>query len=176
MRWLQYILYLIVILGFSSCTTHYYMNKIECDPAFGGTVWRLCKKNTDRGIIFSENRLTWPAPYKFSARFTPSPEDVEVADKVLNDNIKAIISQAKLHGVNYTLKNKNSLKKYFRQYIGGINELGERQIFMVLYLKSNLSPTDDYTNLITVCDGGDSYITALINLDTLKLDDFSVGG
>lgn len=176
MHKLSYIFYLATLLGFSSCTTHYYMRKIECDTAFGGTVWALSKGKTGRGIIFSENRLTFPAPYNFSSRFTPSPEDVEVADKVLKDNTKAIISQAKLHGVNFSLKNKNSLNKYFRQYIGGINELGERQIFMVLYLKSNMSPTDDYTNLITVCDGGDSYITALINLDTLKLDDFSIGG
>lgn len=176
MRWLQYILYLTVLLGFSSCTTHYYMGKIECDPAFGGTVWALYKGKATRGIIFSENRLTFPAPYKFSTRFTPSPKDVEIGDKILKDNLRTIISQAKRHGVNYILKNKNSLRKYFRQYIGGINELGERQIFMVLHLKSDLSPTDDYTNLITVCDGGDSYITALINLDTLKLDDFSVGG
>ena len=176
MRWFQYILYLTVLLGFSSCTTHYYMSKIECDSAFGGTVWRLRKNSTDRGIIFSENRLTWPAPYKFSTRFTPSPEDVEIADEILKDNLRTIISQAKLTGLNHYLKNKRDLKNYLRQYIGGINELGERQIFMVLYRKINLLTTYDYTNLITVCDGGDSYITALINLDTLKLDDFSVGG
>ena len=39
-----------------------------------------------------------------------------------------------------------------------------------------MSPTTDYTNLIYVLDGGDSYITVLINLDTLKLDEFYVGG
>ncbi|MFG6411998.1 MAG: hypothetical protein K1V92_13750 [Bacteroides acidifaciens] len=78
--------------------------------------------------------------------------------------------------MNYSLKNKNSLKNYFRQYVGGINELGERQIFKVLHLKSNMSPTTDYTNIIDVLDGGDSYITVLINLDTLKLDEFYVGG
>ena len=152
------------------------MNNIECDPAFGGTVWRLRKNNTDRGIIFSENRLTWPAPYKFSVRFTPSPEDVEVADKILKDNIGTIISYAKRTGTNYSLKNKNSLKKYFRQYIGGINELGERQIFINLCLKSDMSPTTDYTDLIIGLDGGDSFITALINLDTLQLTEFTVGG
>lgn len=176
MRRLQYILYLTVLLGFPSCTTHYYMNKIKCDSAFGGAVWGLYKGKAPRGIIFSENRLTFPAPYNFSSRFTPEPLDIELADKILRDNAKAIISEAKKLGWNYTLKKDNCLKKYFRQYIGGINALGERQIFMVLYLKSSLSPTDDYTNLITVCDGGDSYITALINLDTLKLDDFSIGG
>ncbi len=31
-------------------------------------------------------------------------------------------------------------------------------------------------NIIDVLDGGDSYITVLINLDTLKLDEFYVGG
>ena len=152
------------------------MNKVECDSAFGGTVWLMSKGKTDRGVIFSENRLTWPAPYKFAKRFTPSPENVEIADKILKDNIGTVISYAKQTGVNYSLKNKNSLKKYFRQYIGGINELGERQIFMVLHLKSHMSPTTDYTNIIDVLDGGDSYITALINLDTLKLDEFYVGG
>lgn len=39
-----------------------------------------------------------------------------------------------------------------------------------------MSPTTDYTNIIDVLDGGDSYITVLINLDTLKLDEFYVGG
>lgn len=170
------ILFLAVLLGFPSCTSYYYMNKVECDSAFGGTVWLMRKGKTDRGVIFSENRLTMPAPYKFAKRFTPSPEDVEVADKILKDNIGTVISYAKQTGVNYSLKNKNSLKNYFRQYIGGINELGERQIFMVLHLKSHISPTTDYTNIIDVLDGGDSYITALINLDTLKLDEFYVGG
>ena len=47
---------------------------------------------------------------------------------------------------------------------------------MVLCLKSNMSPRTDYTDLIIVLDGGDTYITALINLDTLKLDEFTVGG
>ena len=170
------ILFLATLLGFSSCTTHYYMSKVECDEAFGGTVWFMRKGKTDRGVIFSENWLTWPAPYKFAKRFTPSPEDVEVADKILKDNIDTVISYAKQTGVNYSLKNKNSLKNYFRQYVGGINELGERQIFMVLHLKSHMSPTTDYTNIIYVLDGGDSYITVLINLDTLKLDEFYVGG
>lgn len=176
MRKFVYILYLIIIFSLSSCTTHYYMTRIECDTALGGVVWAMRKGKTDRGIIFSENRLTFPAPYNFSSRYTPSPKDVEVADKVLKDNIKAIISQAKLNGLNFHLKNKSSLNKFSRQYIGGINELGEHQVFIVLYLKSNLSSGDDITKLITVCDGGDSYITALINLDTLKIDDFSIGG
>lgn len=153
------------------------MNKVECDDsAFGGTVWFMRKGKTDRGVIFSENRLTFPAPYEFSKRFTPSIEDVEVADKILKDNVGTIISYAKRTGADYSLKNKNNLKDYFYQYIGGINELGERQIFINLRLKSKMSPTTDYTDLITGLDGGDSYITVLINLDTFKLTEFTVGG
>ena len=176
MRRLFSILYLAALFGFSSCTSHYYMNKVECNDAFGGTVWIMRKDKTDKGIIFSENRLTWPAPYKFSKRFTPAPDDVEIADKILKENIGTIISDAKYHGENYHLKNKGSLKNYARQYIGGINERGERQIFMSLYHKSNLSPTDDFTQIFSCCDGGDTYITTLINLDSLKLDGFTVGG
>ena len=170
------LLYLTALLGFSSCASHYYMNKVECDEAFGGTVWFMRKGKTDKGIIFSEDRLTFPEPYEFSKRFTPTPEDVEVADKILKENIGTIISYAKRTGANYNLKNKNSLKNYLCQYFGGINELGERQIFMNLCLKSAMSPTTDYTDLIIGLDGGDTFITALINLDTLKLDEFTVGG
>ena len=59
------LLYLTASLGFSSCASHYYMNKVECDEAFGGTVWFMRKDKTDKGIIFSEDRLTFPEPYKF---------------------------------------------------------------------------------------------------------------
>ena len=175
MRRLYSILFLAALFGFSSCATHYYMNKVECDSLLGGTVWLMRKGKTDRGVIFSEDRQPFNAP-NFSKRFTPSPEDVEVADKILKENIGTIISYAKRTGAYYSLKNKNSLKNYFHQYVGGINELGERQIFMVLCLKSNMSPRTDYTDLIIVLDGGDTYITALINLDTLKLNEFTVGG
>lgn len=175
MRRLYNILFLAALLCFSSCATHYYMNKVECDPLLGGTVWFMQKGKTDRGVIFSDDRVPFNTP-KFSKRFTPSPEDIEVADKILKDNIGTIISYAKRTGAHYSLKNKNSLKNYFHQYIGGVNELGERQIFMNLCHKSWMSPKTDYTNLIIALDGGDTYITALVNLDTLKLDEFTVGG
>lgn len=170
------LLYLTASLGFSSCASHYYMNKVECDEAFGGTVWFMRKDKTDKGIIFSEDRLTFPEPYKFSKRFTPTPEEVEVADKILKENIGTIISYAKRTGAYYNLKNKNSLKNYFCQYFGGINELGERQIFINMFPKSDMTPRMDYTNIIVYLDGGDSYITVLVNLDTVKLDEFTVGG
>lgn len=169
------ILFLAALLCFSSCATHYYMSKVECDPLLGGTVWIMRKGKTNRGVIFSEDRRPFNTP-NFTKRFTPSPEDVEIADKILKENIGTIISYAKRTGAYYSLKNKNSLKNYFHQYVGGINELGERQIFMNLCLKSQLSPTNDYTDLIIGLDGGDTYITTLINLDTLKLDEFTVGG
>lgn len=175
MKKVQYISYLtLLLLYLSSCAAQYHMSKVECDSAFGGTVWIMRKGKTTRGAIFSEDRLTFPAPYNFTARFTPAPIDIEYADKILGDNIKTIKSDAKKFGCNYTLKNKNSLKKYIHQYVGGINEKGERQIYMVLYLKDK-STFVDFTELIVVCGGGDTYITALVNLNTQKLDDYSLG-
>ena len=45
-----------------------------------------------------------------------------------------------------------------------------------MFPKSDMTPRMDYTNIIVYLDGGDSYITVLVNLDTVKLDEFTVGG
>ena len=62
-------------------------------------------------------------------RFTPSIEDIELVEKLLNEQLKNINNGVN-QGKNLGPKIHKKLRKYQRQYIGFISEQGERYIYL----------------------------------------------
>jgi len=166
-------IYIPFVLCYGCGTTHYTMSKIECNDAYGGTIWNLSKNGKGIGIVFSDNRLTFPL--MFTNRFTPNVDEIELANRILQDNITTLIDTARRQGVNKNLKSKCSLKKYLHQYVG-FRKDGENFICIILTYKNTLAPTDDVTQIISACDGGDNHVNVFINLDKQRIENLDING
>ena len=144
------------------------------------------KGNNFEGVIFSEE---YQMPYVDNPtsefRFTPSIEEIELAEKILKEqlpNINKGLNQGKNLGPNINKK----LSKYQRQYIGFITEDGERHIYIscnrqrynLMDRIRGYSPPDDSwkTEFWIVFDGGSNHWNIKVNLDKKELLDLNVNG
>ena len=118
-------------------------------------------------------------------RFTPTKEDILLAESILKNQIEKVnkshINQRRKR--EYIEKN---LKKYFRQYVGFINQKGERIIHINFYWNrfsinertrgywdDRLEYNSEYA---VVFDGGSRYWNINVNLTTKNLYNLWVNG
>ncbi|HET7115091.1 MAG TPA: hypothetical protein VFI29_01285 [Hanamia sp.] len=144
--------------------------------------------NHFRGTIFKssypEENLFIQAGDKLN-RFTPTKENIALAESILKSQIrkanKAHFNQPGKH--KYLEKNLN---KYFRQYIGFINEHGDSIIHINFqwdrftmtdrlkgYWDNRLKYNSDFSQ---VFDGGSHYWNVNVNLNKKRLYQLSVNG
>lgn len=113
------------------------------------------------GYIFPESHFVFGLDFDgVRNRVTPSREDIQKAETILNDSIEYIIK-----GRSPNIKNK-TLKKYKRQYVGFVNEKGEIVIYMN-FLKGLDREQKSKLNkeILWILDGGDNYWQIFINID-----------
>ena len=146
------------------------------------------KSNKFKGTIF---KSTYPKdelfilPTDSLIKFTPTEEDIELAETILKEQIQKVniprINQFGKH--QYIDKNLN---KYFRQYVGFINEQGDSVIhinfhwnkFTIFdkikgYWDDRLEYTSDFSQPL---DGGSRYWNINVNLTGKQLYGLSVNG
>ncbi len=117
-------------------------------------------------ILFIENQ---------QGRFTPTPEEVEVAEKML----KARLPELNKHKINQygTCPNiEKKLKKYTRQYVGLMNKTNEKVVwinFIMIDKRDNFNASED---IIHVFDGCSYYWNVKVNLTTGEVFDLDVNG
>ncbi len=174
---LKTILLLIAYSMLQSCATQRYsMSEIDSNDYWGGTVYALYSGSSLCGTIFDESRMTFPGP-QFKVKFTPTLNDIRLADSIRLANMPYIVNTAKRYKVNYHLRKRDGLRKYFRQYVGGLSDNGERLIWVNLYYRERqLLEKLNITEIISVCDGGDSKWEVYINLDQKTLYNLSING
>ncbi len=144
--------------------------------------------NKFRGTIF---KSTYPGDKLFIQpadtlnRFTPTKADIELAETILKTQIESLNNRH----INQFRKGQyidKNLNKYFRQYIGFINEQGDSTIYLNFhwdrftftdrikgYWDDRLKYTSDFS---IVFDGGSRYWSVSVNLNTKKLFGLSVNG
>jgi hypothetical protein len=145
------------------------------------------KSNKFRGTIFKNaySNVFFIPTSDTLRRFTPTKEDIALAEKVLKEQI----AKANTPRINQFGRRQNidkNLNKYFRQYVGFINEQGNRVIhinlswdrFTVLdrmkgYWNDRLEYTSDYSRTL---DGGSRYWSVNVDLNTKALYELSVNG
>ena len=112
----------------------------------------------------------------FKIRFTPTLEEILIADSIICEKIPSIVGLAKSCSDNYYLKSKNSFKRYFRQYVGAISENGNRIIWVNLYYYHNDEFFDklNITEIIDVLDGGDTKWNVCVNLDKKEIFNLNI--
>lgn len=129
------------------------------------------KGNNFEGCIFSDNYIGIFPGGAESKPFTPSIEEVALAEKLLRQAIDTI------HFYGHERFVRNNLRKYLRQYFGYINSQGERIIEInALWKRDEDEDSKWLTGREFVNDGGDHYWQIKINLTNKECFAFSVNG
>jgi len=118
-------------------------------------------------------------------RFTPTIEDIKFAEELLRLQIEKV-NHRKINQFGKSQYIDKNLNKYFRQYIGFVNEKGDKIIHINFYwnrfsLFDRLKGYDDnrltYTSDFTVTlDGGSHYWNVNVNLTKRALEGLSING
>lgn len=126
------------------------------------------------GYIFDKDQLVTISIENQQSRFTPTPEEVETAEKLL----KAQLPELNIYKTNQTSNCPNiekKIKKYTRQYFGLTNNNREKVIWINLLLLKN-NDLNASENIIRVCDGGSYFWNIKVNITTGEVFDLDVNG
>ena len=148
----------------------------HCGDFGRGTVYALKSGNRWHGAVFDQDCLIFPGP-QFKTRFTPTTDEIRRIDRILRKNLPAVIDTAEKYGVKDRLKSRNSLRKYFGWYVGGLSPRGDRIVWVKLFYqgKNRFSPCA-WTTIVDVLDGGDECWEAYVLLDDGTLSGVMING
>lgn len=146
------------------------------------------KSNKIKGTIF---KSTYPADklfiqsYNTLNRFTPTKAAIELAEAVLKSQIEQL-NTPRINQFGRRQYIDKHLKKYFRQYIGFINEQGDSIIHINFHwdrftlierLKGYRDDRLEYTSDFSIVfDGGSRYWNVNVNLGSKKLFGLTFNG
>ncbi len=109
-------------------------------------------------------------------RYTPSFEDISQAEKILQDSIGTEYIKSNQKAYCKPLINKNTLKKYVRQYVGYLTDKNEIVIWLNLFKKGSIESQNPALDIISVQDGGIEFWRIRINITSKELFDMQVNG
>ena len=146
------------------------------------------KSNKFRGTIF---KSSYPQDKLFISsvdsinRFTPTENEIKLAETILKQQIEKL-NNPRINQFGKKQYIDKNLNKYFRQYVGFINDKGHKLIHINFYwdkytlfdrLKGYDDQRRDYTSDFSmVLDGGSHYWNVNVNLTTNKLERLEVNG
>lgn len=128
-----------------------------------------------KGYIFPEKHFVLISINNQSKRYTPTEEDIILAEKVLSKKIR----QANLKKINQGKDCPQidiNLKRYFRQYVGFIDKDGNRIVWINLLWENYMSEESLKKDIVQVLDGCSYYWNISVNIDKELLQDLSVNG
>jgi hypothetical protein len=160
------ILTLIFILSASTCTLTF--GQQNPDEVITD---RYRTKNFDC-VIFPANYLTLIG----GTRFTPTREQVDMAEQVMRERLKEINQPLINQGDKHNPIIHKKLKKYRRQYFGFTDEQGNKILLMNCFW--NQKGRFEYweNERVMVLDGGSNYWSIQFNLETEELFELGING
>jgi hypothetical protein len=129
---------------------------------------------TKNGFIISENTNTLGLSYYEKDRYTPSLDDLSIAESIIKSN-KDTIKNAP----NYFAGRKGIFGRYnsfFRQYIGFKNSKGDKIILINYVGNRKHIKYGDVSEPIVVLDGGNNYWQAVVNINQRTLVKVYING
>lgn len=108
-------------------------------------------------------------------RYTPSKEDVIQLEKLIKSDLKEVNTSLNNQGGDNPIIHR-CLKKYLRQYVGFINNNGEKIVWVNFIWENNTSKAKMSKDIIDVMDGASYYWNIKVNLSKNQLFDLSVNG
>lgn len=132
----------------------------------------LVKGKGYTGYAFNREHFVFMSIDNQKERYTPTKEDIALAEKIIRDGIDNYLKREKIH--TRSIK-QNKLSKYKRQYVGFITKNGDVVIY-IAFLK-NINNVDMLSkDIITVLDGGETYWSVFINLTKTTLYGVRING
>ncbi|UOQ96094.1 hypothetical protein MUN81_12585 [Hymenobacter sp. 5317J-9] len=181
-----------VCISFTSCRTQLSKQKpsIQVVQTKNQTLIGL-KGSNFKGTIFTKEypfQLLFVSDIDSIQRFTPSLEDVGIAENLLRQQLKTINKLRPNQQAGNPVLHRN-LPKYFRQYVGFIDKNGDKIIHInfhwnryniidkinnyIYFNDSRINYDSDYT---LVMDGGSYYWGINANITQKRLTDLGVNG
>ena len=124
---------------------------------------------------------TFPDTYKleckitdYNQRYSPTDGDILLAEQLLGQQLSVLNEEKINQGIGCPTIHKN-LNKYSRQYVGFLNEKGEKIIWINAVWHSK---TPDYFNdeVVFILDGCSYYWQIEVNLTTRKASNLQING
>lgn len=127
------------------------------------------------GYIFDENHFVLITIDGQSKRYTPSKEDVFLAESIIKNKLKCLNTSLINQVENCPIIHKKT-KKYIRQYVGFINNRNEKIVWINFIWKDKFSNEKMSKDIIQVMDGCSYYWNIKVNLDTKNLNNLNING
>ena len=133
------------------------------------------KEKGYKGCIFPKEHSIWGLPPEPN-RYTLNLEDIAQAEKILRDSIGTDYVKSNQKMYRKPPINKNTLKKYVRQYVGYSTEDGKIIIHIYLNKGIEMDKNKLSEDIIAVFGGGSNHWRVKINTSTKELFDMQVNG
>ncbi|MEG1723266.1 MAG: hypothetical protein RR303_09795 [Bacteroidales bacterium] len=127
------------------------------------------------GYIFPKEHSIWSFPPEQN-RYTPNLENIAQAEKILQDSIGTDYMKSNQEAYCKSPINKNTLKRYLRQYVGYSTEDGKTIIHIYLNKGIEMDKNKLSEDIIAVFGGGSNHWRIKINISTKELFDMQVNG
>ena len=124
------------------------------------------------GYIFNKEHLVMVSIENQQGRFTPTLEEVEVAEKLLKARLPEL-NKDKISQYGTCPNIEKKLKKYKRQYFGLMNQSGEKVIWINMLMNHINEASEE---IIIVCDGCSYYWNVKVNITTGEVFDLDING
>lgn len=125
-----------------------------------------------KGYVFPKEYSNKYYPFNNIISYTPTKDDIILAESILFDNIKNINKEKNSQSKNCPVIHKN-LCKYNRQYFGQINKNGAKVIFINMIHK-NKTPSYWSKEMVIVMDGCSYYWNVKINIENKTVYDLEI--
>ncbi|ARS35673.1 hypothetical protein [Pontibacter actiniarum] len=182
---------LIILLYFTSCsskTETQEINGMEYSvTSIDSSANVLVETDSFSGVVFSEHESPNRDVFTFSmllrpkekdtiTPFTPSLDDIVIAERIL----RRCAEVDEIGADSLAIGEVNDLSTYRRQYFWGINEKGQKLIWINCFSKeSEFDHKDWKKEIVEVQDGSDWYFNVVANISTEECYRFfrnSIGG
>lgn len=165
---------LILTIWFSSC-------RFFSEKRAKETQVELWKERTNSPVHVQQpvfEGYVYPKGFKAAAlypgRFTPEAADIILAEKVLSRQLK-ILNESSFTATWHPAVVHEELPAYVRQYVGYINDRGEKIIWINCAYEPDMQQRKRYgKGIIKMRDGGYAYWNAKVSLSKGKLFDLYI--
>ena len=126
--------------------------------------------SSDQAVISPESKMDWVFGKNYKS-YDPTDADIEAAEKIMRQGFE---DQKKETRNNIGGKSPDD---YNRQFVGAIDENGDKLIYVNCFCKKEIEYFKDWKDkIIHVADGGSCFFHATINLTKNKYTNFSING
>lgn len=127
------------------------------------------------GYIFDSEKFALVSIENQVQRYTPTKEDICLAEKLLAKQIKDI-NKDQLNQTDGCPKIHKNLSKYVRQYVGFINDKQQKVIWINFIWENEISDKKLQEDIIQSYDGCSYYWNVTVNLNNTQFYDLNVNG